>query len=72
MPKRPTRDDLFVIFPDLPWQRRRPSLEQMPHRRRKTEEAQGRVRDNSRRQQVATEQVRAAIAGRSRRFKGGR
>jgi len=59
MPKNLPRDDLFAIFPDLPW----------PHHRISTIEPMQpqstvRARANTRRQQAATERVRAAIAGR--------
>jgi hypothetical protein len=62
MSKGPSRNDLFAIFPDLPWHRhgitgRR--IEQVQRWARQTL-----VREKIRRQQEATERVRAAIAGR--------
>jgi hypothetical protein len=66
MSKSPSRNDLFAIFPDLPWHRHGITagrIEQVQLWARQTK-----VRDKIRRQQAATERVRAAIAGR-RRFK---
>jgi len=62
MSKGPSRNDLFAIFPDLPWHR--PGItvgriEQVQRWARQTLR-----REKIRRQQAATERVRAAIAGR--------
>jgi hypothetical protein len=68
MPKRHVRDDLFSIFPDLPWREHRASTGQagVPQHVR---EAQIRVGQNFRRQREATERVRAVIARRRLRQK---
>jgi hypothetical protein len=66
MPK-PTRDDLFQIFPDLPGLRKRTPAEQVERVHRQVQETRERANENILRQQAATERVRAAIAGRRRR-----
>jgi hypothetical protein len=63
MPKRPARDDLFAIFPDLPWHPHKTDAEHM----RQVKQAQVHAGENVRRQRAATERVRAAIA--ARRFR---
>jgi hypothetical protein len=65
MPKSPARDDLFVVFPDLPWYRRRSAAEQVDKVRRQVKQTQLRARENIKRQRAATERVRAAIANRA-------
>ena len=59
MPKRHVRDDLFSIFPDLPWRTHR--TERV---RQQVREAQIRVGQNFERQREATERVRSVIARR--------
>jgi hypothetical protein len=66
MPKSPTRDDLFAIFPDLPWQRHRPTIQQIDQVEREVRHTHAR-NENIRRQQPAIERVRAASA--ARRFR---
>ena len=68
MPKRPVRDDLFSIFPDLPWRTHRASTGQALVQQH-VREAQIRVCQNFRRQREATEHVRAVIARRRLRQK---
>ena len=64
MPKRRVRDDLFLIFPDLPWHAHKPSIGQMDRAQRCVREAQIRLGQNIRRQREATVRVRAVIARR--------
>jgi hypothetical protein len=54
--------DLFEIFPDLPWYRRRNAAEQIDRVRRQVRITQIRAGENIRRQRAATERMRAAIA----------
>jgi hypothetical protein len=54
--------DLFQIFPDLPWHRRRNSAEHGEAVRRRVRLIQLRAGESIRRQRAATERVRAAIA----------
>ena len=67
MPKLPRHDDLFQIFPELPDLRHRTAAEQMEKVQRQVQETRDRAGENILRQQAASERVRAAIAGRSRR-----
>jgi hypothetical protein len=67
MPKPPLRDDLFQIFPDLPVLRKRTAAEQVDRMRRQLQETRERAGQNIRRQQAASERVRATITGRRRR-----
>ena len=60
--KKHTGGDLFEIFPDLPWHRRRNTAEQVERVRRKVRLTQARANDNIRRQRAATERMRAAVA----------
>jgi hypothetical protein len=64
MPKRHVRDDLFSIFPDLPWRTHRPLTGPPKRVQQPVREAQIRVGQNFRRQQEATARVRAVIARR--------
>jgi hypothetical protein len=66
MAKRPARDDLFAIFPELRWHRHRPTTQSIDTVERQAKHAQVR-NENIRRQQAATERVRAAIAARRSR-----
>jgi hypothetical protein len=65
MAKALAPDDLFVVFPDLPWYRRRSAVEQVEHVHRQVKQTQLRARENIERQRAATERVRAAIANRA-------
>ena len=64
MPKRHVRDDLFSIFPDLPWRTHTASTGQSERVQRVVREAQIRVGQNIRGQREAAERVRAVIARR--------
>jgi len=64
--RRPSTNDLFAIFPDLPWSRRRTAEEQMAKVREQVERTRERARANIRRQRAATERVRATLALRRR------
>jgi len=68
MPKRPVRDDLFSIFPDLPWRTHRASTGRADRVQQQVREAQIRVGQNFARQRQATERVRAVIARRRLRL----
>ena len=68
MAKRPRTDDLFTLFPDLPSMPKRTAAEQMDTVHRKVEETRQRAGEQILRQRAASERVRAAIAGPSRRF----
>jgi hypothetical protein len=61
MARTPARDDLFVLFPDLPWHPRRTASGQMERVQRQVHATQARVDDNIVRQRAATERVRAEI-----------
>ena len=68
MPTRPHTNDLFVLFPDLPWMRHgRTPEEQVREIRRQVEATRERARVNIDRQRVAAARVRAALAGVSAR-----
>jgi hypothetical protein len=54
--------DLFQIFPDLPWYRRRNAAEQVEKVRRNVRLMQARAGENIRRQRAATERTRTLIA----------
>lgn len=54
--------DLFKIFPDLPWYRRRNATEQVEKVRQQVRLTQARAGENIRRQREATERMRAAVA----------
>ena len=58
--------DLFQIFPDLPWYRRRNVAEQVERVRRQVRLTQARAGENIRRQREATERMRTLIAGQIR------
>jgi hypothetical protein len=57
-------NDLFVLFPDLPWHRQRGVEPQADHVKQQVRETQLRASQNIQRQRAATERVRAAIAAR--------
>ena len=56
------RDDLFSIFPDLPWDAHTPSTGQIERAKRQVRDAQSRVGQNSRRQQEAVGRLNALLA----------
>jgi hypothetical protein len=64
MRKPRVRNDLFSIFPDLPWHAHRPSTGQMERAQRHVRAAQIRVGQNIQRQREVTARVRAVIARR--------
>jgi hypothetical protein len=64
---KPRPDDLFRIFPDLPWLRHRTAADPVERVRRQAQETRERAGQNIARQLAATERVRSAIAGRRRR-----
>jgi hypothetical protein len=65
--------DLFEIFPDLPWYRRRNAVDPVEKVRRQVRLTQVRAGENIKRQREATRRLRAAVAGqvleRQRRLK---
>jgi hypothetical protein len=61
--RRKHTNDLFEIFPDMPWARRRTAAEKRAHLQRQVELVRERARLNILRQRSATERVRAALAG---------
>jgi hypothetical protein len=67
MAKRPHTNDLFVLFPDLPWTRGRTIQAQLSQVHRQVDEWRARARVNIRRQKAATERVRAMLLTRRRR-----
>ena len=54
-------NDLFELFPDLPWHRHRNAAEQVDKVRRQVRLTQARAGENIRRQREATERMRALI-----------
>jgi len=60
---KPLGSDLFEIFPDLPWHRRRHrnAAEQVERVRRQVRVTQARAGEHIRRQRAATERMRALI-----------
>ena len=67
MAKRPHTNDLFELFPDLPWSRGRTAEEQLAQVHKQVDETRTRARANIRRQKAATERVRETLAARRRR-----
>ena len=55
------RNDLFALFPDLPWHPRRAVTGQRDNVQRQLKETQIRVEENVARQRSAADRVRAAI-----------
>jgi hypothetical protein len=66
MDKRRATNDLFAIFPDLPWIRHRTAQEQIEEVHRLVQKTRQRAGENILRQKAATERVRAAIVRRRR------
>jgi hypothetical protein len=54
MSKRPVRDDLFAIFPDLPWHRPRTAAERDAQAQRHLRQTQMRARGNILRRRAPT------------------
>jgi hypothetical protein len=67
MAKRPHTDDLFALFPDLPWSRGRTTEVQLAQVKKQVDETRARARVNIRRQKAATERIRATLVARRRR-----
>ncbi|HKB10823.1 MAG TPA: hypothetical protein VKD69_09215 [Vicinamibacterales bacterium] len=67
MPDRPLSNDLFELFPDLPWVRQRSAEEQVAQVRRQVAETRARAGRNIERQRLAAARVRAALSARRRR-----
>ncbi len=61
--RRHSTNDLFEIFPDLPWARHRTAAEKKKTIERQVEAVRERARANILRQRGATERVRAAFGG---------
>ncbi|HJZ78376.1 MAG TPA: hypothetical protein VKE51_41900 [Vicinamibacterales bacterium] len=67
MTRRPHSDDLFEMFPDLPYMRHRTAEEQVAQVRRQVDATRERARRSIARQREAAARVRAAISARRRR-----
>jgi hypothetical protein len=67
MARRPHTNDLFALFPDLPWTRMRQTQALLDAMRTRVAAARARAIDNIRRQREATERVQSAISARRRR-----
>ena len=67
---RPPHDDLFQIFPDLPWPRTSTRGETVQRIRQQIEDVRIRAAANIARQKAATERVRARVAARLRALRG--
>jgi hypothetical protein len=61
--RRPSGNDLFKIFPDLPWARRTTTEGRTERLRRQVQDVRNRAAANIVRQRAATDRVRAALAG---------
>jgi hypothetical protein len=66
-PRRPSTNDLFEIFPDLPGVRLRTAEEQLAQVQRRVQVTRERASVSILRQRAATERVRAAILWRRHR-----
>jgi hypothetical protein len=64
--KRPRTDDLFALFPDLPWTRPNP-VDDRARILRQVDGARARVDANIHRQKAASERFRAMLSARRRR-----
>jgi hypothetical protein len=67
MVRRPHTDDLFELFPDLPWTRRTTTDARFARVDRQVDEAHARAGENTRRQKAANERVREQLLARRRR-----
>jgi hypothetical protein len=67
MVRRPHTDDLFELFPDLPWARRTTTDARFARVHRQVDEAHARAGENTRRQKAANERVREQLLARRRR-----
>jgi hypothetical protein len=66
MVRRPHTDDLFELFPDLPWTRRTTTDAQFARVHRQVDETRARAGENLRRQKAASERVREKLPARRR------
>jgi hypothetical protein len=64
--KRPHTDDLFELFPDLPWSRRVPTEVLRARIQRQVEETRARAERIIRHQKTTTERVRETLSARRR------
>jgi hypothetical protein len=67
VPPRAHRDNLFEIFPDLPWQRPRAANDQVQRVRQQVEAFRERAKANIDRQRASAARMRARVANRKRR-----
>jgi hypothetical protein len=64
MPRRPHTNDLFALFPDLPWTRFRTTEEQVAAVRTSVAAMQRRAAANIRRQREEAERIRLRLSAR--------
>lgn len=67
VPPRPHSNDLFEIFPDLPWQRPRAAHDQVQRVHQQAEAFRERAKANIDRQRASAARMRARVASRKRR-----
>jgi hypothetical protein len=67
VPPRPHSNDLFKIFPDLPWMRTRAASDRVQHIHQQVEAFRERAKANIDRQRAAAARMRARVADRKRR-----
>ena len=67
MPGPPHTNDLFALFPDLPWTRLRTIGERLAGMRQRVAETRARADANIRRQRAHAERVRGGMSARRRR-----
>jgi hypothetical protein len=67
MVRRPHTDDLFELFPDLPWTRRTTTDARLARVHRQVDEMHVRAGETLRRQKAANERVREKLSARRRR-----
>ena len=67
MARLPHCNDLFAIFPDLPYTRRRGAIDQVQKIPQQVEEFRRRARANIERQRAAAARVREQVEQRKRR-----
>jgi hypothetical protein len=66
VPRRPHSNDLFAIFPDLPWQRPRTVQDPTERVQQQAEAFRARARASIERQRASAERMRARVANRKR------
>ena len=67
MPRRAHTNDLFALFPDLPWTRLRTTDEQLAAVRKSVADTRLRASANIQRQRAEAERVRDRLSARRRR-----